>query len=537
MTRFYASLFIMNCLSFFGSLFFLFFPLESTYRNGTGLLLLLTLTGNIIAAVMRDRSRKLAISYLILSSFGLLAVMLLNTLASLDPENGLSRSTGGILLLLLLIVLGGVLTNKPPIQPQDLHKTSEVPALTVTRKIVLGLLGALLLFGVFLAFVMVTHVDIGLIEVPLSQYSVFYSLIFLSLAGLFLKLLPLSRRSFITYTVSALGIGLYILFALPFLAIPSMLDEAEESYTEAFGDEWKTYENKDNTFRNIPFSVPDFFFGLISKDYQLTRDVLFYEGTEGVDDGLDLRFDVYSPPAERVDLPGERSVLIRIHGGGWDIGDKGFMNMPQVNKYFASQGYVVFDVQYGLNDQDQFLEFVSVPDGVSGPFDIDDMIRHLGQFTTYLADNHEEYDANIDSVFVSGGSAGGHLGTSLALASASGQYTELVDPRITVNGIIPLYPANNLSHYRNISGETELVDPELLVDENSPPALIFQGDRDGFVDQQVSHNFRDAYLEQNNSEIAVITMPYGAHASDIYFPGFYNQTFIYYMERFMYQYK
>jgi len=44
------------------------------------------------------------------------------------------------------------------------------------------------------------------------------------------------------------------------------------------------------------------------------------------------------------------SALIRIHGGAWVGGDKGFANMMQVNKYFAAQGYTVFDVQYGLTD-------------------------------------------------------------------------------------------------------------------------------------------------------------------------------------------
>lgn len=213
------------------------------------------------------------------------------------------------------------------------------------------------------------------------------------------------------------------------------------------------------------------------------------------------------------------------------------MSLPQTHKYFAAQGYVVFDVQYGLNDQDQFLKFASVPDGLSGPFDIDDMVRHLGIFTTYLADNHEDFGADIDSVFVSGGSAGGHLASALALGSASGEYPDLIDPRISVQGLIPFYPANDLSPYRNIGRKDELVDPNQLVDENSPPVLLFQGDRDGFVNPQVAKNFKQAYLDESNEDFAILWMPYGAHASDIYFPGHYNQTFIFYMERFMYQHK
>ncbi|MDZ7835621.1 MAG: alpha/beta hydrolase [Alkalibacterium sp.] len=315
------------------------------------------------------------------------------------------------------------------------------------------------------------------------------------------------------------------------------MDEAEAEYTEAFGDEWETYGEDVPAFQDLPVSLPAFFFGIPSEGYELTEDVLYYEGTEGVDDGLELRFDVYTPAAEAADLPGEGSTLIRIHGGGWDSGDKGAANFAQFNKYFASQGYVVFDVQYGLDNKDQFVGVIPTPEDVSGDFSIDDMVRHLGLFTSYLADNHETYGADIASVFVSGGSAGGHLANALALGSANGEYTEIIDPRITVNGIIPLYPANDLASFRNISGEEALVDPKLLVDEDSPPALIYQGENDSFVDPQVAENFKEAYLEQGNSEVAIIDMPYGSHASDIYFPGFYSQSFLYYMERFMYQYK
>lgn len=537
MARIYKTLFNMNLTSFFASLFLVLIPIENSFRNILALLLILTLTGNILASVYRDRYTKLSVFYLILSSVGLFAVMTLNTLASLDPENGLSISTGAIMLLVMHFVIGAAVYREPYLHTTDSKGPLKTQPYTKARIATLSVLFIILLFGAFMAYVMVTQRDIGLIEVPISQYSIYYSLIFLSLAGLFLKLSSVKTYPLLTYTVSALGIGLYLVFALPFIAIPSMLNEAETSYTEAFGDEWQSYGDLGAHFKNLPFNLSDYFFGVMSKEYQLTQDVLFYEGTEGVDEGLELRFDAYTPPADREDLPGEGSVLIRIHGGGWDTGDKGLMNFPQTHKYFAAQGYAVFDVQYGLNDQDQFLDFLSVPDGRSGSFDIDDMVRHLGLFTTYLADNHTDYGANIDSVFVSGGSAGGQLATALALASASGEYPDLIDPRITVNGLIPFYPANNLSQYRNIGGTTELVDPKQLVDEDSPPALLFQGDRDGFVDPRVPQILKETYLEQNNDEIAIIWMPYGAHASDLYFPGFYNQTFIYYMERFMYQYK
>jgi len=534
MNRFFKSLFMLNILSLLLSIVYSFFPGESIFWNSYGMILIVTLTGNTVASVLGSHYRKLDITYLLLSSVGLLVVMLSNTAASVLPTYESSRSILSISILLLLLVVGAAITRAPLIRTAD---RPEKKTRKAARRVLLVLLALLLLIGTVMVILMITDINVGVVEILLSQYSLFYSLIFLSIAGLFLKLTMFKRHSLVSYVVFSLGINLFVLFAIPFVFMPSLLTEAEKNYTEAFGDEWQTYGADVPAFKEMPFSIPAYFFGISSKDYNLTEDVLFYEGTVGVDAGLELRFDVYTPPADAANLPGERSTLIRIHGGGWDIGDKGNENFAQVNKYFAAQGYVVFDVQYGLNNQDQFVEFLTVPDGVSGDFSIDDMVRHLGLFTTYLADHQEDYGANIDSVFVSGASAGGHLGNAVALGAYSGQYTDIIDTRITVKGIIPLYPANNLSRYRNIGGEAELVDPALLVEADSPPALVYQGEKDGLVAPRVAELFREAYLEKGNTEITVIWMPYGEHASDLYFPGFYNQTFIYYMERFMYQYR
>ncbi|OJF92819.1 alpha/beta hydrolase [Alkalibacterium sp. 20] len=541
MNRLFKSLFLMNSLSLILGTIYTLFPGESLFWNSYGILLLVTLTGNILASVSGSGHRKLDLTYLLLSSFGLLGVLLLNTFASVSPTNESSRSLLSNVMLLVLLINGALITGRP-----FLHKKDRVtPSADLSgrgtsktsRKITTVFLGLLLFFGVLLAFILVTDFSVGIIEVVVSPYSLFFSFIFLSIAGLYVKLSEVRWRSFKGYLVSAIGAFLFLIFALPFFYLPSLLDKAEADYTEAFGDEWQTHGEKVSAFRDLPVSLPAFFFGIPSEGYELTEDVLYYEGTEGVDAGLELRFDVYTPSMEAADLPGEGSTLIRIHGGGWDSGDKGAGNFAQFNKYFASQGYVVFDVQYGLDDKEQFVGIIPTPEEVSGDFSIDDMVRHLGLFTTYLADNHETYGADIASVFISGGSAGGHLANALALGSSSGEYTDIIDSRMSVNGIIPLYPANDLASFRNLSGEEALVDPKLLVDQDSPPALIYQGENDSLVEPQVAENFKEAYLEKGNSEVAIIEMPYGSHASDMYFPGFYSQSFLYYMERFMYQYR
>lgn len=543
MSQLLTFLFTLNSISFIGSLIYFFIPEPSIVANIYGGVLILTLTGNIVAATFLKGNKKWRFTYLILSSLGLFCVMVLNTLTSIDPTNHSSQSLLSLGLILLHFLGGAWLSGRSisakekPSQVYSLKSNQSKHAYRKTRRTFLGLLSFLLFIGVLLALIMLTRLPVALIEAGLSPYSLFYSLIFLSLAGLALNLVSVKKHRIITYTLGSVGVGLYILFALPFLSIPSMLDKAETNYTKVFGQSAISMESDVPAFRDLPVSIPAFFFGSPSKDYALEEDVVYYEGSDGVDDGLTLAFDAYSPPENARNLPGEGSVLIRIHGGGWGTGDKGAFNFAQINKYFASQGYVVFDVQYGLDDHNQSALFLSGPDEVYGSFSVDDMVRHLGIFTTYLADNKEAFGANLDSVFISGGSAGGQLANAVALASSSENYDELIDSRISVKGLIPLYPANDLSHFRDIGGQDALVDPALLAEEDSPPALLFQGDKDGIVVPQVSRNFRDAYLAKNNNDIAIIWMPYGAHVSDIYFSGFYNQTFMYYMERFMYQYK
>lgn len=249
-----------------------------------------------------------------------------------------------------------------------------------------------------------------------------------------------------------------------------------------------------------------------------------------------MYFDAYMPLNKGESLPGENSTIIRIHGGGWVSGDEGMMNMMQMNKYFAAQGYAVFDIQYGIAENPLFSLDPLTPDYKKGDFNIDDIMRHIGIFTKYLANNNGNYSANLDSVFVSGGSAGGHLTCAVALAIASGDYNDIFSENLTVKGLIPFYPANGQMGFFGISGRDEFKNPEKLIETDSPPCLIFQGTHDILNYFSISENIKDTYYAKGNENCAILWMPLGGHASDFYFTSYYNQIFLYYMERFMYLY-
>ncbi|MHA1211441.1 MAG: alpha/beta hydrolase [Candidatus Heimdallarchaeota archaeon] len=332
---------------------------------------------------------------------------------------------------------------------------------------------------------------------------------------------------------------------VPLGLTPQFAQEADEtfsaSFNPVFSGDWKAVIDNSgyaDAFLQTPFSVGGYFLGPPTYDCIVRKNVLYLDGSASnftVDENVTLYFDAYLPPNDSDSLPGNRSTLIRIHGGGLTIGDKGLGNVITMNRYFAAQGYCVFDIQYGLNNGPESMGIpIITPANVLGNFTLDDMMRHIGVFTFYLEEHNTEYGANLDSVFISGGSSGGHLACATALSIASGNYTETFSANYTIKGIIPYYPANNVSLSFALQSTPEWRNPELLVSNQSPPCLIYQGDQDHLIVR--SRSLENTYLTRGNAEVCLLIFPTAGHASDLYFSGYYNQVFLFYMERFMFLY-
>ncbi|WP_225744833.1 hypothetical protein [Marinilactibacillus sp. Marseille-P9653] len=202
MKPFFKSVFILNIVSFLLSIIYLIIPMNSILANGYGILLIATLISNVIASTIGSRYKPLDIIYLLLSSIGFVAVMLLNTVASISPTNESSRSLVSIGMLFLMMILGMIITSKPQLysvrpvhRAYSLNNQSKKKTKRVLKWILAVIIALCLLVGTFLAFIMVTNRDVGLLQVVLSQYSLFYGFIFLSLTGLLLKVLSINIRS------------------------------------------------------------------------------------------------------------------------------------------------------------------------------------------------------------------------------------------------------------------------------------------------------------------------------------------------------
>lgn len=364
-----------------------------------------------------------------------------------------------------------------------------------------------------------------------SSYTLFFAFTFLGISALLLMLRDRKSNPRSYYAIGLIGLTLAVCFLLPLSLTSYTVYNAEVSFTQAFGSNWQTNINQNDQiyFTQTPFSIPQYFLGISPKNCIVITDQLYYQNAT---EGISLYFDAYLPPNGGIGLPGQNSTIIKLHGGGWILGEKGQGNFIQMNKYFAAQGYVVFDIEYGLDRNP--LQFINPPPShVIGDFTIDQIVRHVGAFTHYIAENYTKFGANLSRVFVTGGSAGGHLTMAAGLGIWSGNYTHIFNDTLTIRGIIPTNPANGWSPFFNVYGSPDLVYPEYLINITSPPCLLFQGTDDALC-VAVTQKVKNLYSLAGSSKCIVLWAPFAGHGGYKYYSGYFNQPYLYYLERFLY---
>ena len=130
----------------------------------------------------------------------------------------------------------------------------------------------------------------------------------------------------------------------------------------------------------------------------------------GTADGNPLLLDACFPGDSAIDDPASdpRPVIVSIHGGSWQRGDKSNLNWRSICQWFASEGFVAVSVNYRLAPASTFpAQLDDVQDAV-------DWLRDPAQVTRYNIDP--------DRIGAFGGSAGGNLAALLG-TSGSGSWT------------------------------------------------------------------------------------------------------------------
>ncbi|MHA1250163.1 MAG: alpha/beta hydrolase fold domain-containing protein [Candidatus Helarchaeota archaeon] len=360
----------------------------------------------------------------------------------------------------------------------------------------------------------------------LSGFTIIYLLI-----STILSLFLLRKRSWIFYTVFVLGTILIISNGLPLIYSQFATKRYEDEFVQELGTNYmaKIPENLKSQFRKQQFSLWNYYYGFHKFECNMTLDIPYLTVN-----GDTFKFDLYRPLTGTGPFP----VIIAIHGGGWRSGDKGVANMFQFNRYFANQGYVVCDIQYGL-----------APDG----YNMSDIVNQIGYFTKFLENHTSDYNINLSCTFFLGRSAGAQLSLVCGLGYKNSLFQNVFASSMRVAGIIEFYGPTNMNNtYKLFERRNELdtfifimngtptsnpqnyykYSPINLVNGTSPPIIVLHGMNDQLVYISESEDL-DRKCEDLATTCIILRFPFGGHGFDYLFQGQYCQIATYYIERFI----
>lgn len=511
-----CGLILLNLISLFFIVIYSVIHKESVAANVFGIIMILTFIIDIIYAAATKRKSGIIILLvqvlLIALIYGINAIYMFNwNLYSIAVPGFAALAL--IIIFSLFLVISDLLgiEYKPRIFKNE---KSSGKFYNIINYVFLLVVPAALILLTIIANELVNNRDYSNWEY--ISYLLSFTFIFVVVAmvsavlGILIKQKKLLKN--ISLTVVVLIMGSYCLysFCTPYFILGNDIENAKISFAKAFGENALT--TTENMRQNI-VSVPDILFGITTKNIKMDTDIKYYESFEGDDAGIQLYYDVYYPDFET----GNKSVLVRMHGRSCD---KSNSNNCQINKYFASRGYIVYDIQYGDFNEKQESGYKRE---VHNNMDI--YQNYIRKFFIYAQQNNT-YGAKFDSVFISGHSYGGSMTCAFGL-SFNNNIAEYDNLGITVKGIIPYYPYGNLID--------EGFDFHYNVNENSVPCLMIMGSHDAL--RSVSWELEYFYEKAGNTNYAVLNFSYATHSFDTYFMNYANQTCIYFIERFMNTFK
>lgn len=220
---------------------------------------------------------------------------------------------------------------------------------------------------------------------------------------------------------------------------------------------------------------------------------------------------------------GLRPVLLQIHGGAWILGDKSHQGLPLM-LHLAASGWICVAINYRLSPRSTF------------PDHLIDCKLALRWIREHIA----EYGGDPDFVAVTGGSAGGHLASLMALTANDPRYQpgfEGVDT--SVQACVPFYgvydftnrggfrgPADPL--YTLVSarvlkasiaddpGAFERASPMSHVRADAPPFLVIHGDSDILAPVEEAREFARMLRSTSRQPALYAEIPGAHHAFEVF---------------------
>lgn len=203
-------------------------------------------------------------------------------------------------------------------------------------------------------------------------------------------------------------------------------------------------------------------------DSVLTRgDMRLVVRAEPFGGGSRQKLNIWSPETPG---PGEgRDVIVFFYGGSWKSGERDFYDFA--GRAFAEKGYVVVIPDYRLVPEVRFPAFVD--DGATA--------------IAWTHTNVRRFGGNPDRIFVSGHSAGAHIGAMLTLdrqwLAKAGAPADSIKGFAGLAGPYDFFPFTSDSA-RNAFGhldDPKISQPIQFVRGDAPPVMLMTGNGDTTV--------------------------------------------------------
>lgn len=238
--------------------------------------------------------------------------------------------------------------------------------------------------------------------------------------------------------------------------------------------------------------------------------------------------------------------FIYLHGSGWWIGDKDYYKTTRpLFRHLVSQGHTVMDVAYRLCPE----------------VDIYGMVGDAKRAVAWMKENANHYGVNPEKIILGGGSAGAHIALLAGYTPGHPELTpkDVKGSDLSVCGVVSYYGPIDLvegyhryteyilsknppqvavgkdiefeekvphigrldtllgGHPQDIPDTYQLASPATHVNPDSPPTLLFQGNKDVLVPAEPTCALYTKLVESGVPAIKVV-FPWTEHGFDLLLP-------------------
>ena len=299
-----------------------------------------------------------------------------------------------------------------------------------------------------------------------------------------------------------------------------------QDYSQAIKPDFQQQFPADIDYRKIRWPKK-----LISAELEVMKNIPYGSNSQ--------RLDIYRQRAG-TEKSTQRPVLLQIHGGAWTekMGSKNEQALPLMN-HMALRGWLCVAISYRLSPSATFPEHI-----------ID-----CKEALVWIKNTIASYGGNPDFVVVTGGSAGGHLSSLLALSANDPQYQPgFEEADTTVQGAVPYYGVYDFSDSEGLQQHNGLAQTlqqsvmKLSIKENSetyqqasplhrtgpqaPPFCIIQGDKDTLVPAVTARSFAKKLAVESNNPVVYAEISGAQHAFDM-FPSIRSEHVKHGVERYL----